>query len=122
MRIESSHSRRVFLLLTIPLVPALSRNSTTPIELFVICDAIVPKLIAGARHAKYRNRIAGTTFLMFFNPSVQSEAYTFFRRAISRLQLMNDFASVVETKNDYATAVLTYTINLERDGMGLIHP
>ena len=29
---------------TIPLAPALSKNSTTPIESFVIWDAIVPKL------------------------------------------------------------------------------
>ena len=29
---------------TIPLAPALSKNSTTPMEPFVIWDAIVPKL------------------------------------------------------------------------------
>jgi hypothetical protein len=59
--------------LTMPLAPALKRNSTTPIESFVICEAIVPKLIAGERQAKYKNRIAGTTFFMFLKPSVQSE-------------------------------------------------
>ena len=31
---------------TIPLQPALKRNSTTPMESLVICDAIVPKLIS----------------------------------------------------------------------------
>jgi hypothetical protein len=44
---------------TIPDNPALRRNSTTPIEPLVNCDAMVPKLMAGARQAKYKNRIAG---------------------------------------------------------------
>mmetsp|Transcript_9503 Transcript_9503/g.20568 ORF Transcript_9503/g.20568 Transcript_9503/m.20568 type:complete len:82 (+) Transcript_9503:3158-3403(+) len=58
---------------TIPLAPALNRNSTTPIESFVICDAIVPKLIAGERQAKYKNNTAGITFFQCLKPSVQSD-------------------------------------------------
>ena len=59
---------------TIPLTPELSRNSTIPIESFVICEAMVPKLIAGERQAKYKKQIAGTTFFRFLKPSVQSDA------------------------------------------------
>lgn len=52
IRMERKYLDVYYCELTIPLVPALKRNSTTPIEFFVICDAMVPKLIAGARHAK----------------------------------------------------------------------
>ena len=58
---------------TIPLAPALNTNSTTPIELFVICAAIVPKLTAGDKQAKYKKSIAGMTFFLFLNASVQSD-------------------------------------------------
>jgi hypothetical protein len=59
--------------LTMPLTPQLKTNSTTPIEPFVICEAIVPKLTAGDRHAKYKKRMAGITFLLLLKASVQSE-------------------------------------------------
>tara|TARA_B110000971_G_C19855141_1_gene428990 strand:+ start:496 stop:633 length:138 start_codon:yes stop_codon:yes gene_type:complete len=42
-----------------PAVPHENKNSTTPIFIPVKNDEIVPKETAGARHAKYRKRIAG---------------------------------------------------------------
>lgn len=59
--------------LTIPAPPLPIKNSTTPNEPPVICDAIVPKLTTGARHEKYRNNIAGITCCIFVDASVQSE-------------------------------------------------
>lgn len=38
--------------LTIPAEPLETRNSTTPMEPSVICEAIVPKLTTGARQEK----------------------------------------------------------------------
>jgi hypothetical protein len=57
----------------IPAIPLPSKNSTTPILPFVISQAIVPKDTAGAKHAKYKNSIAGITNCFFLNASVQSE-------------------------------------------------
>ena len=59
--------------LTIPAPPLAIRNSTTPIDPSVICEAIVPKLTTGARHAKYRNNTAGIHFRFSDKASVQSD-------------------------------------------------
>jgi hypothetical protein len=74
VRIGNKFERRsTTALLTMPDRPLLSKNSTMPIDPLVISDAIVPKLTAGDKHAKYRNRIAGMTCRFFANASVQSE-------------------------------------------------
>jgi hypothetical protein len=56
-----------------PLKPLLSKNSTIPIDPPVISEAMVPKLTAGDRQAKYKNKIAGSTCRFFLNASVQSD-------------------------------------------------
>ena len=58
---------------TIPATPLPSRNSTTPIDPFVISDDIVPNETAGAKHAKYKKSTAGITCRFFLNASVQSD-------------------------------------------------
>ena len=45
--------------LTIPAPPLPIKNSATPIDPSVICDAIVPKLTTGARHEKNKKITAG---------------------------------------------------------------
>jgi hypothetical protein len=68
-----SQRNRITTQRTIPERPLLSKNSTMPMDPLVISKAMVPKLTAGDRQAKYKNKMAGMTCRFLEKASVQSE-------------------------------------------------